>query len=165
MQRRGSRTLAVCRANNEPSNWNSLAPHRLAVYEATSGSVADMVKLDGGAFLMGTEDDEGFPQDGEGPVRQVTLDPFYMDVYPVTNSQFLEFAAQTQYRTDAEKFGWSFVFQGHIPPERYDGTGSATGGRRAVVVPGDGRGFPPPGRAGFSDRFARGLPGGARFLE
>ena len=50
----------------------------------------------------------------------MTLDPFYMDVCPVTNSQFLEFTQKTQYRTDAEKFGWSFVFQGHIPPERYD---------------------------------------------
>ena len=87
--------------------------------KATSGSVADMVKLDGGAFLMGTEDDEGFPQDGEGPIRQVTLDPFYMDVCPVTNAQFLEFTSATGYRTDAEKFGWSFVFQGHIPPARH----------------------------------------------
>jgi formylglycine-generating enzyme len=84
-----------------------------------SGSLAGMVGLDGGEFLMGTEDDEGFPQDGEGPVRQVTLDPFYIDVYPVTNSQFLEFTSKTQYLTDAERFGWSFVFQGHIPPERY----------------------------------------------
>ena len=63
---------------------------------------------------MGTEDDEGFPQDGEGPVRQVTLDPFYIDATPVTNSQFQEFVRHTQYRTDSEKFGWSFVFQGHI---------------------------------------------------
>jgi formylglycine-generating enzyme required for sulfatase activity len=86
---------------------------------AISGSVDEMVKLDGGAFLMGTEDDEGFPQDGEGPIRQVTLDPFYMDIHPVTNVQFLEFTQRTQYRTDAEKFGWSFVFQGHIPAERY----------------------------------------------
>jgi len=29
--------------------------------KATSGSVVDMVKLDGGTFLMGTEDDEGHP--------------------------------------------------------------------------------------------------------
>ena len=40
---------------------------------------------------MGTEDQEGFPADGEGPVRAVTLDPFYMDTYPVTNRQFAEF--------------------------------------------------------------------------
>jgi formylglycine-generating enzyme required for sulfatase activity len=84
-----------------------------------SGSVDGMVKLDGGAFLMGTEDEEGFPQDGEGPIRRVTLDPFYMDIHPVTNGQFREFTQKTQYRTDAEKFGWSFVFQGHIPAERY----------------------------------------------
>ena len=86
---------------------------------AVSGSVKGMVKLDGGIFLMGTEDEEGFPMDGEGPVREVTLDPFYVDVYPVTNGQFLEFTRKTQYQTDAEKFGWSFVFQGHIPAERY----------------------------------------------
>jgi sulfatase modifying factor 1 len=86
---------------------------------AVSGSVDGMVKLDGGRFLMGTEDEDGFPQDGEGPIREVTLDAFYMDVYPVTNGQFLEFTQKTQYRTDAEKFGWSFVFQGQIPEERY----------------------------------------------
>ena len=85
---------------------------------AARGSVDGMAKLDGGPFLMGTEDEEGFPQDGEGPVRQVTLDPFYIDIHPVTNAQFAEFVRQTGYRTDAQTFGWSFVFQGHIPPER-----------------------------------------------
>jgi formylglycine-generating enzyme required for sulfatase activity len=85
---------------------------------ATAGSIADAVKLDGGPFLMGTESDEGFPQDGEGPVREVTVDPFYIDKYPVTNEQFAEFARVCGYRTDAERFGWSFVFQGHVPAER-----------------------------------------------
>ncbi|MEO8368884.1 MAG: formylglycine-generating enzyme family protein [Candidatus Solibacter sp.] len=85
---------------------------------ATAGSTEGMVKLDGGPFLMGTEDDEGFPQDGEGPVRTVTLDAFHIDIEPVTNAQFAEFMRQSSYRTDAEKFGWSFVFQGHLPPER-----------------------------------------------
>jgi hypothetical protein len=33
------------------------------------GSAEDMVELPGGAFLMGTEDEIGFPDDGEGPVR------------------------------------------------------------------------------------------------
>lgn len=44
-----------------------------------TGSVDGMVKLDGGPFLMGTEDREGFPADGEGPVRETHLDPFYVD--------------------------------------------------------------------------------------
>jgi formylglycine-generating enzyme required for sulfatase activity len=85
---------------------------------ANSGSAALMVKLDGGRFLMGTESDEGFPADGEGPVREVTLDPFYIDIYPVTNERFREFVSTAGFRTDAERFGWSFVFQGHIPPEQ-----------------------------------------------
>ncbi|MCC7339452.1 MAG: formylglycine-generating enzyme family protein [Bryobacterales bacterium] len=86
---------------------------------ATTGSLEDMVKLDGGRFLMGTESDEGFPQDGEGPIREVTLDAFFMDRFPVTNAQFEEFVAATGYVTEAERFGWSFVFQLHIPRERY----------------------------------------------
>jgi formylglycine-generating enzyme required for sulfatase activity len=77
------------------------------------------VKLDGGEFLMGTENPDGFPADGEGPVRKVNVDGFYMDRYPVTNEAFAEFAQATQHQTEAERFGWSFVFKGHIAPEDY----------------------------------------------
>ena len=93
---------------------------------AASGSTSDMAKLDGGTFLMGTDAAEGFPQDGEGPVREVTLDPFHIDIYPVTNLQFHEFVKAANYQTEAERLGWSFVFQGHIPPERYDELVEAT---------------------------------------
>jgi formylglycine-generating enzyme len=81
---------------------------------ATSGSIDGMVRLDGGPFLMGTDYAQGFPQDGEGPVREVTVDPFYIDTHPVTNEQFAEFVQKTGYVTEAERFGWSFVFQGHV---------------------------------------------------
>ena len=74
-----------------------------------SGSTVDAIKLAGGEFLMGTDTSEGFPADGEGPVRRVTVDGFYIDKYPVTNEAFAEFAHATQYKTDAERFGWSFV--------------------------------------------------------
>ena len=87
-------------------------------YITRTGSTQDMIRLDGGRFLMGT-DKEGFPADGEGPVRKVVLDPFWIDRYPVTNNQFAEFARATGYRTEAEAFGWSFVFQGHIASEDY----------------------------------------------
>lgn len=59
---------------------------------------------------MGSEDGEGFAQDGEGPVRKVSVHSFYIDAYAVTNEQFSQFVQDTQYRTDAEKYGWSFVF-------------------------------------------------------
>lgn len=81
------------------------------------GSTEDMIRLDGGAFLMGTDTDEGFPEDGEGPVRKVEVAPFYIDTYPVTNRQFREFIKSTGYVTEAERFGWSFVFEKEIPPE------------------------------------------------
>jgi sulfatase modifying factor 1 len=86
----------------------------------TSGSAEGMIKLDGGSFLMGTESDEGFPADGEGPVREITLDAIYMDATPVTNAQFAEFVRKTGYKTESERFGWSFVFHKHIPKEEYD---------------------------------------------
>lgn len=70
---------------------------------------SNMVLLKGSTFLMGTDDKEGFPQDGEGPVREITLSPFYIDATTVTNAVFSEFISQTKYVTDAEKFGWSFV--------------------------------------------------------
>lgn len=78
------------------------------------GSTDSMVRLDGGPFLMGTDDTDGFQADGEGPVRTVLVDPFYIDLTPVTNVQWAEFVAATQYQTDSERLGWSFVFQGHI---------------------------------------------------
>ena len=76
-----------------------------------------MVRIDGGTFTMGTDDDVGYPQDGEGPAREVTLDPYYIDRHAVTNVEFLEFVRDTGYTTDAEKYGWSFVFADYLPDE------------------------------------------------
>lgn len=87
----------------------------------TTGSTDGMVHLPGGTFLMGTEDTSGFPADGEGPVRAVTLDSFWIDCCAVTNESFYEFVNKTNYQTEAERFGWSFVFAGDLP----DGGASA----------------------------------------
>ncbi|HEY4009993.1 MAG TPA: SUMF1/EgtB/PvdO family nonheme iron enzyme, partial [Acidobacteriaceae bacterium] len=78
-----------------------------------------MVRLAGGAFLMGTDYEQSFPDDGEGPVREVTIDPFWMDRVPVTNELFGRFVRETGYVTEAERFGWSFVFWAHIPQRRF----------------------------------------------
>ncbi len=71
-----------------------------------------MVRLPGGNFLMGTNDEEGFPADGEGPIREVSIAPFNIDETTVTNRQFEAFIKATHYKTDAERYGWSFVFYG-----------------------------------------------------
>ena len=70
----------------------------------------------GGAFLIGS-DDKRFPDDGEGPVRKVTIPPFAIACHAVSNLQFAEFVRQTGYTTDAERFGWSFVFEGLLSDE------------------------------------------------
>ncbi|MFI9757480.1 formylglycine-generating enzyme family protein [Streptomyces sp. NPDC051963] len=81
----------------------------------SGGSTEGMVLLPGGEFLMGAEDSEGFPADGEGPVRAVALDAFRMDACAVTNAEFAAFVADTGHLTDAERFGWSYVFAGFLP--------------------------------------------------
>jgi sulfatase modifying factor 1 len=79
-------------------------------------SRAGMIYLPGGAFLMGTDDREGFPADGEGPVRRVRVKPFYVDPTAVTNDQFGAFVRATGYRTEAERIGWSYVFHHFLTP-------------------------------------------------
>jgi formylglycine-generating enzyme required for sulfatase activity len=78
-----------------------------------------MVSLPGATFLMGTDCARGVPADGEGPVRPVTLSPFEIDTYPVTYADFAAFVAATKYQTEAERFGWSFVFWLLIPEQRF----------------------------------------------
>jgi formylglycine-generating enzyme required for sulfatase activity len=80
----------------------------------TAGSLENMLRLEGGCFRMGSEDPAVFPTDGEGPVREVTLSPFYISKFAVTNEQYARFARHTGYRTEAERFGWSFVFRNHV---------------------------------------------------
>lgn len=86
---------------------------------ARAASTAEMCRTAGGRFLMGTETEVGFPADGEGPVREVLLDPFYIDRYPVTVESFRDFARATDYVSEAERFGWSFVFHKQLPAEQY----------------------------------------------
>lgn len=83
----------------------------------TTGSAEGMILLLGGEFLMGTDYRGGFPADGEGPVRCVLVDSFLVDRTPVTNEAFATFIASTGYRTEAEIFGWSFVFEGDLPDQ------------------------------------------------
>ena len=73
------------------------------------------VELPGGAFRMGC-DDSPYPADGEGPVREVRLRGFALAATPVTNAEFAHFVEATGHRTDAELYGWSFVFAGLLPP-------------------------------------------------
>ncbi len=69
------------------------------------------VQLPGGQFAMGDHFDEGYPADGELPVHDVELSPFFIDPTPVTNAQFAAFVKATGWVTEAEQLGVSAVFQ------------------------------------------------------
>src|SRR6187401_2737779 len=78
---------------------------------------AGMILIPGGSFLMGTDDAVGYPADGEGPAREVALDPFWIDATAVSNESFARFVLATGHVTEAERFGWSFVFAGLLPDD------------------------------------------------
>ncbi len=65
-----------------------------------------MVRIPGGRFAMGAA--HGAPY--EGPVHEVELGPFWLDRTEVTVAAFARFVDATGYRTDAERIGWSGVF-------------------------------------------------------
>jgi formylglycine-generating enzyme required for sulfatase activity len=67
---------------------------------------------------MGGDDPDGIPDDGEGPARRVTLSAFGIDRYATRNERLADFVDATGYRTDAERYGWSLVFKGLLPPGR-----------------------------------------------
>jgi formylglycine-generating enzyme required for sulfatase activity len=102
---------ACCAPGRAPSGEEAPAPA-----SANDAATDDMVRL-GGSFLMGTEDPDGFPQDREGPIREIDLPPFWIDPVAVTNARFTEFVEATGHQTDAEKAGWSFVFGAFLPAD------------------------------------------------
>ncbi|MGF1448300.1 MAG: formylglycine-generating enzyme family protein [Opitutales bacterium] len=88
------------------------------ISHADTGSIDGMVRLEGGTFRMGTQDEDAWQQDGEGPIRDVSLQPFFIDATTVTIGQFQHFVEATGYRTEAERFGWSFVFLVLLPKSK-----------------------------------------------
>jgi len=76
-----------------------------------------MVALPGGMFTMGASSPVAYTDDGEGPVHQVEVSPFAVDRYAVSNDLVARFVDDTGYVTEAERFGWSFVFAGLLPDE------------------------------------------------
>ena len=81
---------------------------------------ATAVHIPGGEGFIGTNTPQ-IPDDGESPLRKTKLDPFLIGATTVTNAEFAEFVAETGYVTEAERFGWSFVFWAQVP-ESYGAT-------------------------------------------
>ncbi|MFN8390724.1 MAG: formylglycine-generating enzyme family protein [Bdellovibrionota bacterium] len=80
-----------------------------------SDVVQNMIRIPGGEFMMGTDDQRSMPN--ERPAHRVRLDTFWIDEHPVTNAEFNKFAQQTHYVTVAERpVDWEVLKQ-QLPPE------------------------------------------------
>lgn len=76
---------------------------------------------------MGDATGDGNPGDGEGPVHEVRLSPFSIDVTSVTNADFACFVDATGFSTEAEDFGFSAVFHLALAARPDEVMGSAAG--------------------------------------
>jgi len=76
----------------------------------TAKDDAELVFVDAGWFLMGSEDQDAW--DNEKPEHSVYLDSYWIYKYEVTNQQFAAFVDATGYQTTAEQAGESWVLIG-----------------------------------------------------
>lgn len=77
------------------------------------GGKSDAIWFDACASWIGTSKPV-IQADGEAR-RRVRLRRFGISRSAVTNQQFAAFVEATGYRTDAERFGWSYVFTAFVP--------------------------------------------------
>ena len=76
-----------------------------------------MALIPEGSFRMGSEDQLAYSDDGESPVCDVVTAAYWIDACAVSNADFVAFIDETEYMTEAERFGWSFVFGGLLPDD------------------------------------------------
>lgn len=97
------------------------APRRYAPPAVRSGlPPRDMVRFAGGLVQLGT-DDRSVAYDNERPVHAVEVAPFAIDVYPVTNGDYLEFIRDGGYsRRDLwSDGGWSWLAESTADAPKY----------------------------------------------
>jgi len=99
--------VSCCTPQRDSPALATQRPHDVA---SGAGAASEWIDLPGGWFQMGSDDADGYPQDGEGPSRRVRLSPFRIAPTTVTNAEFAAFVRAAQYVTQAEAAGNSFVF-------------------------------------------------------
>ncbi len=72
------------------------------------------VRVPGGTGLIGT-DNPYIRFDGEGPLRKGQVSAYRMSKGSISNADFAAFIADTGYISEAEHYGWSFVFWSQVP--------------------------------------------------
>lgn len=95
--------------------------------DPASRNTRGQVLVRGGTFAMGDAFDEGYPEDGEGPVHEVGLESFWIDTTAVTNASFATFVKATGHVTEAEELGVSAVFHHAVRARPGDVLGRVSG--------------------------------------
>lgn len=88
-----------------------LAELRAAIPAGAGEHLVEQVEVPAGAYWMGDRHGDENPGDGELPAHRVMLGAYRIDATTVTNDDFGRFVAATGYRTEAEVYGFSAVFQ------------------------------------------------------
>lgn len=98
-----------------PSSPSSQENFPATIFTASDTVVRpDFVSVAGGTGLIGT-DKPYIRFDGEGPLRKGHVMDFTMSQGSISNADFAAFMADTNYKTEAEHYGWSFVFWSQVP--------------------------------------------------
>lgn len=115
MKEKSEKKKNCCSPSRDNSNdLNKVRSNDCSCDRQSNIGLENMIEVDGGFFEMGYEGNDSFKGDGEGPIRQVRIDSFYLDQTTVTNEAFSKFVEDTNYITDSEKFGWAYVFIGQL---------------------------------------------------
>lgn len=80
---------------------------------ARNASDFPVAKIPGGRAIVGTSRPV-IPEDAEGPASEKKVRAFFIGETAVTNAQFAAFVEDTGHVTEAERFGWSFVFWAQV---------------------------------------------------
>lgn len=112
LQDEGSSSVALHLARIRELIGDARYPYFTAtLYDESSQIAGNMVFIKGGTFTMGCTAEQGNDcEDVEKPAHQVTLSDFYLGKYEVTVQEFKAFIDATNYRTDADKEGSSFMW-------------------------------------------------------
>ena len=104
------------KAAESPSEGAAKA--RDLVLDLGSGVSMKLVLIRAGTFIMGSPEISPLDKrlrrtNAEQPLHEVTIrSDFYLGAFEVTRGQFAAFAADTGYKTEAERDGWAFAWDG-----------------------------------------------------
>jgi formylglycine-generating enzyme len=141
MKHEQNRNFGVNEEENKTLYTTSSRVEKFEAFEETiPGTTVSfkMLPVQGGTFNMGSRDDEPLRKPDEGPVRSVTVSPFWMGEIEVSWNEYLAFfkATSSQGRTEGQKVSTkkTDAISGATPPWGAPDQGWGKGNRPAITM-------------------------------